>query len=163
MLENLIQHVPAEEYLQRSRWYGPNLITFLTTSEETGGAFSLLRFTLRKGFGPPLHVHTREEESSLILSGEIIYEVGERTIHTKAGDYIHLPREVPHKFRVISDTAELLLFITPGGFEEMFRQSSHPAESLDMPPVTAEKPDRAFFEKIRKINEDLGATFLPEF
>ncbi|TSJ42616.1 cupin domain-containing protein [Mucilaginibacter corticis] len=94
LFNNTALHVHSENMLERSRWYGPNLMTFLTTSAETNGQFSLIKCVLRKGFEPPLHVHSREDESIFILSGEINYEIGEKTVTAKAGDYVHLPRSV---------------------------------------------------------------------
>jgi quercetin dioxygenase-like cupin family protein len=152
-------HLPTEQHLERSYWYGPNLATILVSAEETNGSFSLLKTLLRKDFGPPLHVHEREDESNYILEGEIMYQVGEQTIIGRAGDYVHLPKNVPHTFQLISETASTLLLITPGGFEEMFVACGRKAESLELPPLTGKLPD-AFFEKLARVNEALGVRIL---
>lgn len=156
-----VKHVNSGQLLERSRWYGPNLFTFLTTADETGGAFSITKATLRKGFEPPLHVHSREEESYFILKGEIIYEVGGTLIQAKAGDYVHLPRHIPHCFKLVSEIVTLLLIITPGGFENMFMQCSSPAMTMELPPTPAVAPDKAFFEKVNRISTELGVVTLP--
>lgn len=156
------KHVTGEQILERSRWYGPNLFTFLTTAEETGGTFSLTKITLRKGFEPPRHVHSKEEESYFILEGEIIYEAGDQLIRANAGDYVHLPRLIPHRFKLVSETVTLLLMITPGGFENMFIQCSRPALSMELPPLPTGRPAPEFFEKVNRISADLGVTTLPE-
>jgi quercetin dioxygenase-like cupin family protein len=156
------KHVTDDQVLERSRWYGPNLFTMLATAEETRGAFSLTKVTLRKGFEPPRHVHSREEESYFILAGEIIYEAGEQRIHAKTGDYVHLPRLIPHQFTLISDTVTLLLIITPGGFENMFVQCSRPALSMELPPVPTAAPGKDFFEKVNSVSAALGVTTLPD-
>lgn len=153
-------HIPAGNILERSYWYGPNLATILTNSAETNGAFSLVKTILRKGFDPPLHMHTREDESNYILEGEILYTIGEQQFHAKAGDYVHLPRNVQHTFQLLTDTAQTLLLITPGGFEEMFMACGRPAEVLTLPPLTG-KPPAAFFEKLMRVNEELGVTIFP--
>lgn len=155
-------HICSEQMLERSHWFGPNLITFLITSAETKGAFALIRCVLKKGFEPPLHIHSNEDESSFILDGEIQYQAGERDIHAKAGDFVHLPKLVPHTFKPITDTVTLLLLITPGGFEEMFRQCSRPATTFALPTVAGEKPDASFFELMTKANRDLGVLLLPD-
>lgn len=159
MKQQLLHH-PMEQNLERSYWYGPNLVTILISSAETNGAFSLVKTLLRKGFAPPLHVHEREEESSYIIDGEIMYEVGEQTFIAKAGDFVHLPRNIPHSFNLVSETASTLLLITPGGFEEMFIACGRKAEALELPPF-AGKPPAAFFEKLASVNEMLGVTILP--
>lgn len=157
-----VQHVSDKDMLGRSRWYGPNLFTFLTVAEETQGAFSLIKTTLRKGFEPPLHIHSREEESYFILDGEITFLVGEQQIHAKSGDYVHLPRSIQHTFKLVTETVTLLLFITPGGFEDMFMQCSRPALSVELPEVPTAVPGKEFFEKINRVSEELGVTILPQ-
>ena len=162
ILLNKTLHVSSKQTLERSRWFGPNLLTVIAYASETNGAFSLIKNVIRKGFSPPLHVHTREDESNFVLSGEIIYTVGEKTIHAKAGDYVHLPKNVPHTFKLVSDTAETLLVITPGGFEDMFVQCSRPASVVELPPL-GEAPPKEFFEKIKQVSESLGSSFVPNF
>lgn len=159
---NTAMHISEAEMLQRSRWYGPNLLTVITDASETNGAFGIVRNLMRKGFEPPLHVHTREDESNYVLDGEIVFAVGDEKIYARKGDFIFLPRNVPHTFQIISDTAETLLLITPGGFETMFVECSRPAASLELPPLSG-KPPKEFFEKIREVSERLGASFLPSF
>ncbi|MFT3703072.1 MAG: cupin domain-containing protein [Agriterribacter sp.] len=162
LIAALAAHVPVDQQLARSRWYGPNLFTILATARETQGIFSLIRVTLRKGFEPPPHVHSREDESYFVLEGEIIYEAGDQRIHAKQGDYVHLPRLVPHRFKLITDTVTVLLFITPGGFENMFIECSGPALRMELPPVPTAAPGREFFEKVNRISAELGVTTLPD-
>ncbi len=154
-------HIPIDQMSDHSRWFGPNLVTLIARSGETNGVFSLLRCVLRKGFEPPLHVHSKEDESSFILDGEICYEAGNRRIIAKSGDYVRLPKNVPHTYKVITDTVSLLLFITPGGFEDMFLRCSRPALSFELPPMSEETPGAAFFEKLARVNAELGVTILP--
>ena len=158
---NLPFHVSADRMLERSYWFGPNLVTFLISSAETSGAFSLIRCTLKKGFEPPLHIHNREDESSYVLDGEILYQAGDQDFHAKAGDMVHLPKHIPHSFKPITDTVTLLLLITPGGFEEMFRQCSRPAAELSLPPAMGEKPSVHFLQRMTEVNEALGVIMLP--
>ena len=161
VLTQLSLHVGEDQILKRSRWFGPNLLTFLTTSEETSGAFSLIKNVMQKGFETPLHVHTREDESHVLLDGEIHYQIGDQTICAKQGDYVYMPKGVPHNFTLISHTAIILLLITPGGFEEMFMRFSRPALSMNLPTLSSEKPGKEFFEKMKIVNEELGVTMLP--
>ena len=162
IIMDMTLHISAKQMLERSHWYGINLVTIITSASETNGTFSLVKNVMRKGFEPPLHMHTREDESNLILKGEILFTVGDKTIHAKAGDYIHLPKNVPHTFKLLSDTAETLLVITPGGFEEMFVECSRPALALELPPL-GDKSTKEFFEKIKNVSEALGTFILPTF
>lgn len=161
LIINSALHIAEDQMLARSRWFGPNLLTFLATAEDTGGVYTLIKCILRKGFEPPLHIHSREEESYIIMEGQVNYEVGDKCIHAKAGDFVHLPRSVPHTFKLVSDTATILLIITPSGFEEMFIQFSRPALAMELPPLPTEKPGPEFFQKMAKVNAELGVTMLP--
>jgi hypothetical protein len=44
-----------------------------------------------------------------------------------------MPREVPHTFRVLSPVAVMLGIMTPGAFEELFRNLGVPAAELTLP------------------------------
>ena len=162
ILLNRSMHVSSAQTLERSRWYGPNLLTIMAYASETNGALAMVKNVIRKGFEPPLHVHTREDESNYILRGEIIFTVGDETIHAKTGDYVHLPKNVPHTFKLVTNTAETLLVITPGGFEELFVQCSRPAGAVELPPL-GEPLTKEFFDKTKRVGETLGVTILPSF
>ena len=147
-MNNLIEqpslHFSPEETLLRSHWYGSQLLTVLVSAAETNGAYSVVKTLLHKNVDPPLPVHQNEDESNYIIHGEIIYYVGDKQFTARAGDYVHLPKNVPHTFKVISETASTVLIITPGGFEEMFIECGRPAEALGLPPLEG-KPPAAFF------------------
>lgn len=153
-------HTQVQARLERSWWYGPNLVSVLADGSETGGSFSLLKVRLRRGFDPPLHVHQHEDESSYIIDGEIRYTVDDRQFVAGTGDFVHLPKGIPHRFEVLSETATTLLYITPAGFEQMFFDCGRPALSLELPTLQG-PPDPAFFEKLRTVNERLGVRILP--
>ena len=116
------------------RWYGNSLFEFLVPAAATGGAMTVFRATMPEGFGPPRHIHTREDEVFLVVEGEALFDVDGRIVHGKPGTTIHMPRGVPHAFRVTSPTATMLGVMTPGGFEELFRNLGVPAAARTLPP-----------------------------
>ena len=63
-----LTHVPPGE--GRSLWVLGELVTYKTTSEQTGGAYSLFEVTTQPGTGPPPHVQHLEDESFYVLEGE---------------------------------------------------------------------------------------------
>jgi hypothetical protein len=68
-----------------------------------------------------VHTHTREDEWSLVLSGELGVQLGEETSLARVGDLVLKPRGIPHAFWNPGDEpARLLEVITPGGFEDYF-------------------------------------------
>jgi quercetin dioxygenase-like cupin family protein len=135
------------------------LLTNLTETSDTNGAFSLFEATLVPGTEPPPHVHSREDELFYVLEGEFDVYVGEEVFSGKAGGCIFLPRFKPHAFIIRSPRLRLLILFAPGGLEEAFRSGASPAQYLDLPSeaitysmVEVEQTARRF--------SDYGARFL---
>ena len=124
-------------------WWQGSLMRIRARSADTGGALGLVEGNFYKGFGPPLHVHHREDEGMLVLEGEIIFRQGEREFTAGAGTLVWGPREVPHAFRVASAEARALVLVTPGGFEEMFVVGGVPLSESSAPPTQEYDPDAA--------------------
>lgn len=124
-----------------SYWYLGHLVSLLVSSEQTNGNYSILQATERRGLEPPPHTHTREDETFLVLDGEIEYTVGSERYAAKAGDVVFLPKNLQHSFRILTKTAETLILLTPGGFERYFVEMSEAAATLDLPPLPEVQPD----------------------
>ena len=127
--------------LKNSYWYIGHLMSILISSKDTNGSFSLIHGYEIKGLEPPPHIHTKEDESFYILDGEINYTVDKEVFNAKRGDWIFLPRNIQHSFQVQSDQAEVLIQLSPGGFEEYFKEMSEPAKALIIPPRPQGPPD----------------------
>ncbi|WP_143569979.1 cupin domain-containing protein [Streptomyces acidiscabies] len=85
-------------------------------SEDTGGGFSVLEVTV--GGELPLHIHHNDDEVLYMLEGEIEATFDGRVYTAKPGDFMLLPRGIPHAVRPASDVAPRLLQVSsPGGFE----------------------------------------------
>ncbi|MCT2591498.1 cupin domain-containing protein [Streptomyces sp. N2-109] len=99
----------------------------VVANAETGGAVSVVRLTMSGGDAPPLHTHSREDESWVVLSGRVRFWVGsasldECDVHdAESGAYVYGPRFVPHTFQPITTTAEILVINNPGAIEGYFR------------------------------------------
>jgi len=127
--------------LTNSYWYIGHLMSILISSKDTNSSFSLIHGFEIKGLEPPPHIHTREDESFYILEGEINYMVGNEIFNAGRGDWVFLPRNIQHSFQVQSDQAEVLIHLSPGGFEEYFKEMSEPAKALVIPPRPQGPPD----------------------
>jgi len=127
--------------LENSYWYIGHLMSVLISAEDTGGAFSLIHGFEIQGLEPPPHTHTKEDESFYLIQGEINFAVGEETYKGKPGDWIYLPKNIQHTFQVLTETAEVLILLTPGGFENYFIDMSEPAKELIIPPKPSGPPD----------------------
>lgn len=116
-------------------WYGDSLFEFLVPAGATDGALSVFRATMPEGFGPPRHIHSREDEVFVMEEGEALFDVDGRLLLGRPGMTIFMPRGVPHAFRVTSPVAKILGVMTPGHFEELFRNLGRPASSRHLPPA----------------------------
>jgi quercetin dioxygenase-like cupin family protein len=127
----------------QSYWWQGSLMQIKARAADTGGSLGLVEGQFYRGFGPPLHVHSREDEAFYILEGEIRFRQGEEDFTAGTGDWVWGPRGVPHAFKVVSETARALVLVTPGGFEEMFVVGGTPAAGTAAPPSQAYDPAAA--------------------
>jgi quercetin dioxygenase-like cupin family protein len=112
----------------------------LIAGVETGGAYELMLFVVPPGAGPPPHAHAREDESFYIVAGEFEVLVGGQTQRLKAGDFVHLPRGVPHAFRNVGDTmGRFLCYVVPGQLEGFFAAFARAwPTDMEHPPVVSD-------------------------
>ncbi|WP_432159816.1 cupin domain-containing protein [Streptomyces sp. NRRL F-5630] len=107
--------------------YYSAVIEQVVSTTETDGAVSVVRLAMRRGDAPPLHTHSREDESWVVLSGRLRFWVGSTTLDAcdvrdaGPGAYIYSPRLVPHTFQPLTATAEVLVINNPGAVEAYFR------------------------------------------
>ena len=123
-------------------WFNGGLGLLKATGDQTEGRFAVFEVLAPVGFASPLHIHRREDEFFVVLSGEVRVQHGEEVIEAVAGSIVYGPRDVAHGFRVDSAEARLLLFFGPAGVEGFFREGGKPARSLGLPPV-----DEQFLDK----------------
>ena len=148
--------------LENSIHYIAHTFSFLATGKDTEGAFALIHCNFRKGFMAPPHYHKFEDESFYILEGEIDFHVGDKKIRAGAGEFILLPKNVPHHFNLLTETAKALLLITPAGFETFFLEFGQPAQTLDLPPVPTTNPRKEMSDAMHNRMIELGNVFMPE-
>lgn len=137
---------PLEPMLTRSgegeaRWWLGRLAEIKVTAEQTGGLLTIVEITEPPNSQAPLHVHHREDEGFWILEGDVTLEVGDTTIEAHAGDFALGPRGIPHRYTVGDAGCRMLFIMTPGGFENLVREMSVPADSRTAPPDSGEEPD----------------------
>jgi quercetin dioxygenase-like cupin family protein len=94
------------------------------SSEETGGAFTMLELSAPKGMDIAPHTHSREDEIFVVTTGSFEIFCGESSWQMEQGDSIFLPRGVPHWFRVTSDDFRAVEITIPGGYEDMLAELS---------------------------------------
>ena len=89
------------------RHFLDNLATTKVAAGDSG-TLSAVEFLAPRGFGPPLHRHEDEDEIIVVLDGRVAFRSGNDESVATAGSTAFLPRQVPHTFQVLSDTARLL-------------------------------------------------------
>jgi quercetin dioxygenase-like cupin family protein len=119
--------------LENSTWYKGILTSHMAGTSDNGGAFDLVVSKMRRGTEPPPHVHSREHEAFYILSGELTAYVDGKVFRVSAGEFVFLPRGVPHAFLIDSDEVHQLTLVTPGGFFDVVAPMTAPAQRLDIP------------------------------
>ncbi|HEX8220813.1 MAG TPA: quercetin 2,3-dioxygenase [Chloroflexia bacterium] len=125
----------------RALWHLGALLTFKALGEETGGQFWALEGFADSNMAVPLHSHSHEDEIWYVLEGEIIFTVGDRQLTAGPGTYAYIPRNTPHTFQVVSETARWFGFGTPAGLDKWFFETGEPAQSLTLPPPPSSPPD----------------------
>jgi quercetin dioxygenase-like cupin family protein len=97
---------------------------FMIDSRDTGGRLSVVEHTLPPHvLAAPLHYHTREDEYSYVLEGQLGALLGNQEVIAEAGDLVFKPRGQWHTFWNPGDTpTRVLELISPGGFEDLFRE-----------------------------------------
>jgi quercetin dioxygenase-like cupin family protein len=88
--------------------------------EKAGGDWAVVEWQLHAGDEPPIHTHTREDETLYVLDGSITAFVGDQRIDVEAGSYAALPKNVPHGLTVRGEQARLLVTLEPAGAEYFF-------------------------------------------
>ncbi|WP_328334870.1 cupin domain-containing protein [Kribbella sp. NBC_00382] len=128
-------YVPSGE--GHTVWAAGDVYTIKARASQTNGGFGFIEATVPAGGGPPPHAHPSEEETFYLLSGELEFLDGDTTFIAKAGDFIHIPRGVRHRFHnVANHAAKMLFFFTPGGIESVIGDHALPAvPGQEVPPI----------------------------
>jgi quercetin dioxygenase-like cupin family protein len=98
-------------------------VVFKLWGQDTGGALSVVEHPFAVGALVPPHLHTREDEYSIVTEGEIGFRSGDREVVLAAGGYITKPRgELHAMWNAGKVPARMIEIISPAGFEGFFRE-----------------------------------------
>ena len=137
-------------------WFFGGTVGILATGADTDERYAIVEQHLPAGTATPLHAHLEDEESFVVLTGEVVYQVGDDApARVGTGGFIHVPAGVPHAFRVTDAGDARLLNITTPGHERFVRAAGDPAESDGFPP--AGPPD---MPRVLKAAEEFGTAIL---
>ncbi|GCE25875.1 cupin [Dictyobacter alpinus] len=120
-------------------WHVGILWAMLATGDQTGGHFSLMEEWCPKDSGPPPHYHD-QDEAFYLIDGTITFLTNGQTMQASTGAFVFIPGGTVHSFRVDSDTAHILNFYTPAGFEQIVMRQGVPAQTRTIPPEEFKEP-----------------------
>lgn len=111
------------------------ITTFLAYDGETNNVFSLFKDVIAPNNGAIPHLHTREDEFYYILDGTAEVITGGTTKVVTSGNLIFLPKGNRHGFTNIGSTPlQMLVGVTPAGFEGFFSDQNKPVIDRSNPP-----------------------------
>lgn len=160
-----IQKAPSIKHqpISKRYYFDVSLGSVCLTGADTGGAYCLLEVSLAPGIGVPRHIHTREDETYYVTSGELEVIVGEEAFVLKAGDTLMAPRDIPHELRNSGNiTNHYLLAFSPAGFEGFVMATALPAPDDAVAPTErqlhVEDPAIAV-QNVHRLATDYGIIF----
>ena len=110
-------------------------VVFKIDGADSGGAISIVEHPFAVGALVPPHLHTREDEFSIVLEGEIGFRSEDQEVVLGAGGYIVKPRgEVHAMWNAGRVPARMIEVITPAGFEDFFRAFVDQTDVAPPPP-----------------------------
>ncbi|MFI7011342.1 cupin domain-containing protein [Streptomyces sp. NPDC050145] len=113
-------------------------VAFKLWGADTDGAVSVVEHPFPVGALVPPHLHTREDEYSIVTEGEIGFRSGDREVVLGAGGYITKPRgELHTMWNAGPVPARMIEIISPAGFEHFFREVVEMFEDEQPPPADA--------------------------
>ena len=119
---------PAINFLGRD-------INVLMGTDQTNGAYTLTRYQLDQGYGPPQHIHHAEDELFYLLSGSMFAICGDQRLTVEPGSAAFLPRGLPHAFIITEGPADLIQITNPAGWETFIAEvgpSTDPAHIAEV-------------------------------
>lgn len=122
--------------------YDAGTVRYLASSEDTGGAWSVVELKELPGYKTPFHKHNYTDEAYYVLEGVLTAKIADKTYELPAGSYIVIPRGTPHGQANFGKVpVRVLLTMTPGGFEQVFKDRAELFKTM--------KPDHPDFIKKR--------------
>jgi quercetin dioxygenase-like cupin family protein len=94
-------------------------------SRDNGGELAMLEHPFAVGFITAPHRHTREDETSIVIEGQIGFRSDDDEVVLGPGGFITKPRGQTHAmWNAGTVPGRIVEVITPGGFEIYFRELS---------------------------------------
>jgi mannose-6-phosphate isomerase-like protein (cupin superfamily) len=101
-----------------------DFVIFKLGGAQTGQNLAIVEHVLAPGeLGAPVHTHSREDEYSFVLEGELTVLIDGELVKALPGTLVLKPRGLPHTFwNQGASRLRLLEIISPSNFEHYFDQ-----------------------------------------
>lgn len=120
-------------------------VGFRLGGEQTGGQLAIVEHPFPPGALVPPHLHTREDEFSIVTAGAIGFRSGPDEVVLEAGGYIAKPRgELHTMWNAGPVEARMIEIITPAGFERFFLELADMCQTGAPDPVELETLARGY-------------------
>jgi quercetin dioxygenase-like cupin family protein len=98
-----------------------------------GAAFEVFDLRGPRDSGPPPHSHPWDE-AYFLLEGQVLVQAGDDEVRLQPGQFIHVPANTTHLYRILSEEARFLVITSPAGAADFFEDVDHSgATPADMP------------------------------
>ncbi len=105
----------------RLKGVNSNILDLKVSGKDTNGDLAIFEQTsVSQGKGTPLHIHHNQDEVFCVIEGSYYFQVGEEKFNLSVGEYIFLPRKVPHAWTQLSEKGKLTVTFQPAGKMEEF-------------------------------------------
>ena len=90
---------------------------------DSEGQLTILAYRAPAGFGPPRHLHHREDEVFELIEGQAVVWTPDLSFVLAPGDLVLLPKLGPHTWRAYGPKGiRFTVTFTPSGFERFFQE-----------------------------------------
>ena len=124
---------------RRPLWVMGSELDIVVGGDQTGGAYAIAEDRSMPGFGPPPHVHEREDEGFYVIEGEYLFGSEDGEVRAGPGTFIHAPKGHLHWWRNVgSGPGRHLEIFVPAGLERMFEEVGEPISDPAAEPAAAD-------------------------
>jgi mannose-6-phosphate isomerase-like protein (cupin superfamily) len=84
-------------------------------------AYSFMEMLHPPNVGPATHIHPKGSEAFYVLEGEYTIHCNEEIYSAHSGDFVFIPKGVPHSYHTGAEGGKVLV-ISPAGLEKYFSE-----------------------------------------
>lgn len=108
---------------------------------DTDGSYAIMESVTPSQGGPPLHRHSREDESFYIIEGDFVFEVDGEQVPAGPGCTLFAPRGTAHTFQNVGNTTgRLLVIVQPAGLDIFFDEVAQVTSGMAQPDLQVIAP-----------------------